>query len=368
MLCLWLAGCGPAALNDPAADKRSAAAERAQAARLRRACGSQDGYERLKAAAFAEAGRVRRANSPTLRRLASLSVVRVDKPVAVGRDEALGVTVCRGRLVIELPPGAEDAFDGDRRLEADIEYSAHEAADGSGLVYQIKGAEPIVYRLAAVDLHARQPTPEPEPTAVAVATVVPPPQSDPRPTARPSRRSPAEPTARAVAAKPRPAASPTPKARATRTARAAPARVRTKPTPNAAIARPVPKPKPTVSPKPRAAAVVRAAPVRARPKPRPTQVAARVATPAARPSFPCGYARSRVERLVCRDAGLARVDRAMSAEFSAALADADPYARRELRATRTRFLAYRDRCGSAECVRQAYADRIDEIRDIAAGE
>lgn len=362
VLCVLLAGCGSPAPNDPAEAKRSVAAARAEAARLKRACGSQDGYERLKAAAFADAGRVRRGESPALKRLASLSVVRVDQPVAVGRDAGLGVTVCRGRLILELPPGAEDAFDGDRRLEADVEYAAQEAADGSGLVYRMKGAEPIVYRLAAVDLRAR------EAEMAAVAMPAPRPAPEPSPTTA-ARAAPARPKPKAAAR-----VAPQPKPRATAAARVAPRKVKPTPKPRAvAVARVSPKPKPKPKPKPRATAVIRAEPVKVRPTPRPIRVAVRAAArPAprasARPSYACGGVRSRVERLVCGDAGLARADRAMSAEFRAALAEGDPYARRELRASRDRFLRYRDRCGSAACVAQAYADRIDEIRDIAGGE
>ena len=56
----------------------------------------------------------------------------------------------------------------------------------------------------------------------------------------------------------------------------------------------------------------------------------------------------------------------MSSLFYSALADADPTTRRELRRTRDRFLAYRDRCGSDACVAEAYDGRMDEIRDIMA--
>ena len=84
------------------------------------------------------------------------------------RDDALNVTVCSGRFVLELPPGAENAFDGERRLSADVEYAAQAALDGSGLVYQMDGAEPIIYRLATVGLTG-QPMPKivaaPQPSA-----------------------------------------------------------------------------------------------------------------------------------------------------------------------------------------------------------
>ena len=115
----------------------------------RRLCASGATYERLKMLAFEEARRVRGLDARPLDAISRASVVRMERPVVLSRDEGLGVTVCSGRFVLELPPGAAPAFGGHQRLVADIEYSAQEAADGSGPVFQISGAEPIVFRLAA---------------------------------------------------------------------------------------------------------------------------------------------------------------------------------------------------------------------------
>jgi hypothetical protein len=217
----------------------------------------------------------------------------MESPVAKSRDETLNVTVCSGHMILELPPGAADAFDGDRRLEADVEYSAQEAVDGSGLVYQIKGAEPIIYRLAALDLQSRG-TPSTAQTSVAP----------------PSR--PTDPTGQLEAPAP------------VTTAPSAP-------------------PQPTEPP-------TRVQPTAAR----------------ARPSFTCRASLNRVERMICSSDDLAARDRAMSSQFYAALAGATGSTRSALRTSRDRFLRYRDRCAEEACVAQAYADRIDEIRDIAA--
>ncbi|WP_375402596.1 lysozyme inhibitor LprI family protein [uncultured Sphingomonas sp.] len=304
-----VAGCGSVEPKVPGAAERATKAQQADARRLKRACGSAETYDRLKAVAFEDAARVRKAGSPSLDRLAAGSVVRMERPVVKSRDEALNVTVCRGRLVLELPPGAEDAFDGDRRLEADVEYAAQEAVDGSGLVYQMDGAEPIVFRLAAVGL-ARGTAPAAEMETAAVAQPVPAPMD-----------------AESTEFQPRPV-------------------------PRAPI------------PPPRSEQVVRPAPIIPRERQEtPRRELARPA--AARPSFDCRRGRSRVERMVCGSDGLARADRAMSATFYSALADADGPTRAELRGSRDRFLRFRDRCGSEACVAQAYADRTAEIRDIA---
>ena len=71
--------------------------------------------------------------------------------------------------------------------------------------------------------------------------------------------------------------------------------------------------------------------------------------------------------MVCGSSRLAAKDRAMSSLFYSALNDADERQRRELRRTRDRFLAYRDRCPDEACVAEAYDGRMEEIRDIMRG-
>lgn len=121
------------------------------------ACSSATTYERLKTKLFDVALDVGDVDPAKLDLLAGSTVVRMEDPILKAKDEELGVTVCAGRFVVELPPGAEKAFDGKRRLEAEIEYAAQVAADGSGIVYQLRGAEPITYRLAAFDLQGLPP-------------------------------------------------------------------------------------------------------------------------------------------------------------------------------------------------------------------
>jgi uncharacterized protein YecT (DUF1311 family) len=283
--------------------------------RLRQACASQASYDRLKALVFEKAGQVRAGNAVLIDRLAATSVVRMENPVVKSRDEALNVTVCSGRMVIDLPPGAEDAFNGERRLVADVEYAAQAAADGSGLVYQLDGAEPMIYRLAAIDLknapRMAEATPAPEPVPTPETQI-------------------AAPPAREVAAQPIPA--------------------RTPPPPRAAA--PVP-PRRTQAPAP---------------PPRRAEAPEQLRPARARPSFNCRNARTRTEQMVCGDERLAARDRAMASHYYQAVAAADPSTRSILRGTRDRFLSRRERCGSAGCVAAAYEDRIDEIDRIMSGE
>ena len=276
LMIVTLGGCDWMNKKDPPGQKSAAEVKAELTERIRRACASEATYDRLKELAFDEAARIRRQDPRALDALAEAAVVRMEQPVAKSRDEALNVTVCTGRFILELPPGAENAFDGERRLTADIEYAAQAAADGSGLVYHMEGAEPIIYRLATV---GGLPRPVP-------ATAYPPP-ADPAP----------------------------------RVAEAAP-------------------PAATAEPERRTSAS---------------------------PSFNCARGRSRSERMVCSSPDLAERDRRMSSIYYSALAESDGATRRRLRASRDRFLRYREGCPSPACIAQAYEDRIDEIRDIAAG-
>ena len=100
------------------------------------------------------------------------------------------------------------------------------------------------------------------------------------------------------------------------------------------------------------------------PVPEPAQIP-RPLSPA--PSFDCSRARTSGERAVCSDPGLARLDRAMTTEYGRAVAVASPEMRDALRQTARKFYAYRDRCTDRQCIADAYAGRIREIRDIVEG-
>lgn len=299
------AGCDKLATKAGKANELSATEERARATRLKRACASQQTYASLKALVFDEAVRVRRAESLTLRQLADASVIRMEAPVATGRDPALNITVCEGRFILELPPGSSDVFDGDQRLQAEVEYSAQEAADGSGLVYQMKGAEPIVYRLAALDLSSPRPASATQVVQAETSATVSTPTPLPTPVGPRTFANPAKPPPSPVANVPRQVSA---------------ARAETMPSP---------------------------------------------ASTATRPSFNCRYARSRVEKSICASATLARYDRQMSSAFYSALARADAPTRAQLRASRDRFLGARDRCDSKPCITRSYVKRMAEIERIA---
>jgi uncharacterized protein YecT (DUF1311 family) len=86
----------------------------------------------------------------------------------------------------------------------------------------------------------------------------------------------------------------------------------------------------------------------------------------ANPSFDCDRARTRGEIAVCNDPGLAALDRQMAAEFNSAMRQANRQQRALLERTRGRFIAFRDRCGTNQCIAEAYRGRMREISDIMA--
>ena len=189
-----LGGCDWMKKKDPPAAKSKAELASEQRERIRKACASDATYGRLKELIFDEAARIRNSDPRNLDPLAAAAVVRMEAPVVKSRDDELNVTVCSGRFILELPPGAENAFDGKRRLEADVEYAAQAAVDGSGLVYQMDGAEPIIYRLATFGLNGpppkiapAPPVPAPNPPPVVIPTY--PPGS--QPAAKPDPPAPA---------------------------------------------------------------------------------------------------------------------------------------------------------------------------------
>ncbi|HEX8223315.1 MAG TPA: hypothetical protein VF605_05820 [Allosphingosinicella sp.] len=306
-----LGGCDWMKKKDPPEQKSKTELATEQRERIRKACASDATYARLKELVFDEAARIRNSDPRNLDPLAAAAVVRMEQPLVKSRDEELNVTVCSGRFILELPPGAENAFDGQRRLDAEVEYAAQAAVDGSGLVYQMDGAEPIIYRLATFGLGG-QPTrleaggpgrlPPPPPAAAPAEPVLMPPVAE---------------------AEPRSAPPPPP--------------VRTAEGPKA------PAPRPEAGPAPATRVTVR-------------------------PSFNCRHGKTRTEKMICSSPRLAAQDRAMASLYYDLMAGADPATRGHLRRSRDSFLARRERCSSESCVNSAYGSRMAELRNIGRGE
>jgi uncharacterized protein YecT (DUF1311 family) len=88
--------------------------------------------------------------------------------------------------------------------------------------------------------------------------------------------------------------------------------------------------------------------------------------PAVKPSFACGDASSAAQRLICGDRALAALDAATAALYRRArenVVDTAPLADEQ-----SAWLLRRDRCDSAECLRESYAQRRAEIGRWLGGE
>ena len=143
-------GCGKLARHDPT----QAAKVRADVKHQQAACGSSLAGDRLKNRIFDEAIGMRNGDKTNLDVLADYSAARLEDPVVTSWDDSLDLTRCKAHFILEVPPGAERGLAGERQLEANIVYTAQASADGAGFVYQEKGAEPIIARLAGFNLAA----------------------------------------------------------------------------------------------------------------------------------------------------------------------------------------------------------------------
>ena len=276
-------------------------------------CASRATYDLIKRELFRQAANVRGSDAAAFDRLSAYAALRVEAPALQQQDEGLGMVSCSARAALDLPPGVS-VVGGRRTLTANLSYSVQPAADGSGDVLTLRGAEGIVIPLATL---AREGT---QPQAPAPVT-----------------GEPSQGTADPLAAEPEPAPPPP-------AAPVPPRPVERAPSPPA-------RPEAPRSETPRAQTPRAQAPQAA----------------SSRPSFNCARARTRGEIAVCRSPNLAALDREMASFYTRSYRGADPETRRLLERTRGRFLGYRDRCTSDACIADAYRGRITEIRDIVDG-
>lgn len=156
-------------------------------------CGSQRTYEEIKRELFRQAADTRGRDQAEFDRIAAYASVRVERPRLRDHDEELGTIRCSGRLSIDLPPGVA-AVGGRRTLSADIDYVLQPAADGSGDVVMLEGADPIIVPLATLARSgetSRLPSlpPEERPAPPAPSQPVPPARAPVAPQAAPEIRS-----------------------------------------------------------------------------------------------------------------------------------------------------------------------------------
>ncbi len=141
-------------------------------------CASQATYDRIKVELFRRAAQVRTSDQAVFDRLAPYASVRMERPLLRSHDGELGTVRCTGRLSLDLPPGVA-VVGGRRTLSADVDYVLQPAADGSGDVVMIEGADPIIVPLATL---ARSGETAPPPSAPTIVEGIPDQQQPPAPT------------------------------------------------------------------------------------------------------------------------------------------------------------------------------------------
>jgi len=131
-------------------------------------CAGPETASGVKARLFEKAETAAGAKAAGVRALAGGTVARIEQPVVEQREDAARRTVCAGRLVLDLPPGTAGG-----PASAQIRYTVQMAADGSGRVYDVYGAEPLFPRLAGGTVPATPGAPGPAAPATAVAAAKP---------------------------------------------------------------------------------------------------------------------------------------------------------------------------------------------------
>ncbi|MFL9955298.1 lysozyme inhibitor LprI family protein [Paraburkholderia nemoris] len=87
-----------------------------------------------------------------------------------------------------------------------------------------------------------------------------------------------------------------------------------------------------------------------------------LATTAHAASFDCSRAGSRVEATICADTRIGRLDEVLAQDYQHTMAsDIGDGARNNLKATQRAWVQSRNRCTDAECIRAAYAARINQV-------
>jgi uncharacterized protein len=85
------------------------------------------------------------------------------------------------------------------------------------------------------------------------------------------------------------------------------------------------------------------------------------------PSYDCKTNRGKAEQTICNNAYLSQLDLAMAALYYCIVSDQSRRQYKSLKDDQRDFLRDRDSCGdSVRCLRKAYRDRIEELKDTAS--
>lgn len=170
-------------------EDRLADEQAASATATEKRCGNQATYDRVKTELFRQAAQLRKSDQAAFDRLSAYASVRVERPLMRSQDAELGTVRCTGRLSLDLPPGVS-VIGGRRTLAADIDYVLQPAADGSGDVVMLEGADPIIVPLATLVRTGEAARPPETPVDGNMLSPVPPAADDTMPEAEPTATPP----------------------------------------------------------------------------------------------------------------------------------------------------------------------------------
>ena len=287
-------------------------------------CASPDTLDQVKRELFRRAAAIRGGDEGASARVANYAAIRTNSRIVRGHGK-VGLVNCSGAIVVDLPPGVQ-VVGGRRSLGASVSYALAAGRGRTGQLRSLSNVDAIVQPLASLTRLGSG-------TGAGVVPV-------------PSTNQDVDSSVAPDALAPRPPQPSPPAPPATTSA--------------------APRPRATQRPSRPAAGAASETLEASRPVTHtaiPTPVGA---TASIRPSFNCRYARTRGEIAVCRNPGLASLDRQMATQFYRALSGASPGERLILQRSRSRFINYRDSCGSDACIAQAYRARIAEISEIAS--
>lgn len=88
---------------------------------------------------------------------------------------------------------------------------------------------------------------------------------------------------------------------------------------------------------------------------------------AAKPSFPCGKGLHEAEKLICQDAGLAKLDNDLSRLYGTLMKHLSASEQKRLRTEQSGWVKGRNDCWKASnpksCIRGEYESRINTLKD-----
>lgn len=112
-------------------------------------CASEPIYRQIRDIVFDRAIERFEGDPASLNSLRDAASVRMQYPVLRDYDADIQRADCSGRLILDIPPAAQDEFGGASALQGDLQFTLQPAADGGHAVVEIGGVEVVVQRIVA---------------------------------------------------------------------------------------------------------------------------------------------------------------------------------------------------------------------------